>query len=189
MRIDFDYVRRAGRNIRIHGNGFVQIDLLDRPGARVHLFGHPTIPRQVSPTPIHDHRFGFVSMVMTGCLVNVMWDADHGYEPTHEVCTYRPGRGEDTKLEPLGKRVTVFRRYAEVLQPGQSYRVNATELHETFANEPTLTLMEKTHQHDVVPRVLCRLGQEPDNSFDRHAMMAEADLWDVVRDAFDRVPA
>jgi len=184
MRFDFDYLHRVGRNIRIHGNGFVQIDLLDRPGERVHLFGHPDIPRQARPTPIHDHRFGFVSNILSGCLVNVMWDAHETSIASHVVCGYEPGIGEDTKLIPTGVEVGVIKRYAEVLDYGSTYRVKPGELHETFANEATLTHMRKMGVEDIKPRVLCRIGQEPDNSFDRHQMMKEEGIWEIVRDAW-----
>lgn len=187
--INFDYVRRHGGNIRIHGNGFIQIDLRFLSGHRIHVFGHPAIPRQVHPTPIHDHRFGFRSTILSGCLVNVMWEAyaHQGGGVTHEVCTYRAGVGEDTKLEPLGEHVFLAKRYAEVLTPEMMYMVGAGELHETFANEATITYMVKTETADITPRVLCRMGQNPDNAFDRHTVMPEEHMWEIVRDAFSSV--
>lgn len=192
MKLDFDYVRRAGRNIRIHGNGFIQIDLLDRPDQRIHVFGHPDILRQSSPTPVHDHRFGFVSKILSGCLVNVDWqacDPAKGQPATHMVCTYEapePG-SEDTKLVVHTDRLLALRKVgAAVHVAGGEYTVHAGRFHETFANEATITHMTKTHTLAAFqPRVLCRVGQQPDNGFNRYEMVSLPKLWEIVRDSFE----
>ncbi len=92
MNMTFENLRDVGKNIRVHGNGFIQIDISSL--TRVHVFGHPLIPRQLTPTPIHDHRFGFHSMVLAGCLVNVDWKFHNVGRPhTHAVCLYPPPGG------------------------------------------------------------------------------------------------
>lgn len=186
---DFDYVRSVGQGIRIHGNGFIQIDV--EPGVRVHVFGHTAIPRQVTPTPIHDHRFGFVSTILSGCLVNVDWDVRGGSKQlpaTHKVCTYQaPAAGsEDTKLEPSESEVRLLLVKAAVHVAGHEYTIHPGRFHETFANEATITVMRKTTTRaDHQPRVLCRIGQDPDNSFNRYEAMDEHMLWTIVRDAYE----
>jgi hypothetical protein len=181
--IDFATLRAAGENIRVHGNGFIQIDIPDGR-ARVHVFGHPLIPRQLSPTPIHDHRFGFHSAVLRGCLVNVDWKFHGiGRAHTHVVWEARPNEGEDTSLVSLHRSGWVDPVRTRTICARESYIVNPREFHETFANEPTVTVMTKTGEvPDHRPRVLCRVGQTPDNSFTRYR--DEDKLWDIVRESF-----
>lgn len=54
-------LRAVGERPRVHGNGFIQLDVT--PRTRLH-FWSPEIPRQKVATPIHDHVFGFVSYVI-----------------------------------------------------------------------------------------------------------------------------
>ena len=58
---------------RVHGNGFIQCDLPHRK--RLHIWGHPAIPRQKVSSPIHDHVFSFASIVLVGRLVNIVYKA------------------------------------------------------------------------------------------------------------------
>lgn len=187
--IEFDYVREVGQNLRIHGNGFIQIDMPDGK-SRVHIFGHPDVPRQKVPTPIHDHRWGFLSTVMAGCLINLDWKliGDERDEHTHYVCGYEPsGKGaEDTALIPTGDTGYLKLVKSSVMPVGYGYSVQQGELHETFANEPTITVMSKKPIKPEIaapPRVLCRIGLEPDNHFTRYDY-SEDDIWRLVKDAF-----
>lgn len=188
--MDFEWLRTVGENPRIHGNGFIQIDLKDSK-SRVHVFGHPEVPRQRTPTPVHDHRWGFMSTILSGCLVNVNWTfhTDDRDEHTHFVCGYEPSQvgGEDTALIPSD--VTGYLRQlrpASAMTAGYGYTIEQGALHETFANEPTITLMSKKPiipDYATSPRVLCRIGLEPDNHFTRYDC-TEDDIWRMVEDAF-----
>ncbi len=51
---------------RIHGNGFIQVDLDELH--RLHLWD-VMIPRQSVDSSIHDHAFGFESRTLQGMLV------------------------------------------------------------------------------------------------------------------------
>lgn len=183
--ITFDELRTQGSGIRVHGNGFIQIDLPERK--RVHVWGHPAIPRQVVSTQIHDHRFDFYSFVLRGTMVNVVYRArpiDH-QAPSHDVYTPQARAGEDTVLVPFGNPVRLYPSKSEVVMAGDSYRLRAMEIHETFVNEPTVTLMLKGDiQPETLVRVFCPVGKKPDNDFVRHEVLAEASLWEIVRDVF-----
>ncbi|RWO06344.1 MAG: hypothetical protein EOS07_22155 [Mesorhizobium sp.] len=180
----FDDIRAEGTGIRVHGNGFIQIDL---PNARrLHVWGHPAIPRQVVSTQIHDHRFDFYSFVLRGTMVNVVYRVrtiDH-QEPSHTVYTPQARAGEDTVLVPYGPPVKLYPSKAEAILAGDSYRMRAGEVHETFVNQPTATLMLKGDVGEMPVRVFCPVGKKPDNDFVRHEVMGEDDLWQIVRDVF-----
>ncbi|RWF33779.1 hypothetical protein [Mesorhizobium sp.] len=185
--ITFDEIRKQGSGIRVHGNGFIQVDLPDNK--RVNVWGHPAIPRQNVATQLHDHRFDFYSFVLRGAMVNATYNA---YVPhpatnlpaTHDVYTPQAREGEDTVLVKLGEPLRVVPYHAHVYPAGESYRLPAGMIHETFVNQPTATLMLKGDVRPIPVRVFCPIGKKPDNDFVRHQAMAEADLWEIVRDVF-----
>lgn len=182
--ITLDEVKKHGRDIRVHGNGFIQIDLPDNK--RVNVWGHPDIPRQAVSTQLHDHRFDFISFVLRGAMVNAGYQA---YVPmhspaTHDVYTPEKREGEDTVLVPHGPALRVRPYHAQVVPAGESYRLPAGSIHETFVNQPTATLMIKGDVRDIPVRVFCPVGKKPDNDFVRHEAMNEADLWRIVTEVF-----
>lgn len=194
--MNFDHVREVGTNIRVHGNGFLQVDM--PRGARVHLFGHPSIPRQVTPTPVHDHRWSLTSEVLCGTLINVVWQfaKDNRNPHTHFVCGYTASEvgGEDTRLIPTTETGYLVLYDMACVKAGGQYSHPRNWLHETFANEPTITHMTKKFSFDCDdipdPRVLCRIGRDPDNRFSRYGYgygFGESDLWEILRDSFDWV--
>lgn len=180
----FDEIRRDGTGIRVHGNGFIQIDLPNNK--RINVWGHSAIPRQNVATQLHDHRFDFYSFVLRGTLVNVVYReaASKSLDPSHNVYTPQPRAGEDTVLVPFGEPVRLFPKQSEVIMEGDSYRMKAGDIHETFVNQPTATLMLKGDVHDVPVRVFCPVGKLPDNDFVRHEVMSEDTLWQIVLEVF-----
>lgn len=180
--MDIHFLRRNGTNIRVHGNGFLQLDLA--PGERIHVFGHPQLPRQKVSTPIHNHRFGFRSKVLTGCLVNLTWAYcfDRTHRATHQGYTAKPNDREDTRLEPVGDSAMLMLLGHEVLLPGHEYEMKPRQFHQSLADEPTVTYMRKTEVVELEPTVLCRLHMRPDNSFNRYDLDEPA-LWRILEES------
>jgi hypothetical protein len=179
---DIDYLRAFGTHPRVHGNGFIQIDL---PGdRRAHFWGHHAIPRQSSATPIHDHRFDFSSRVLRGSIVNVTYYETWGEGRDFEIYTPVFRQGEDTKLEPTGRQIRVEPVRVQMFTPemtANSYFSVAGVFHETMVNEPTATLITKGQTYQITPRVLVPLGKQPDNEFTRYDV-SESDIWAIVED-------
>jgi hypothetical protein len=172
---------------RVHPNGFIQLDRDER--TRFHFWAHPDIPRQARPTPIHDHSFGFESLVLIGALVNIRYRArpSHRFDSTHSVYqAYCPG-GEETRLEPTGDAVRLIPEImgATVLREGASYRENPWEIHQTIVDVPTVTVIFKDGptlaQRGPAPHVYVPVGVEPDNSFRRDVLSPEF-LWAIIDD-------
>src|SRR5665213_567737 len=63
----------AGSLPRVHGNGFIQLDV--DPVTRIHFWGHHEIPRAKPMTPVHDHVFDFTSAVTKGWVLNINYDS------------------------------------------------------------------------------------------------------------------
>jgi hypothetical protein len=175
-------IRLRGTGIRVHGNGFLQIDVGE--GERIHVFGHPGIPRQKVSTPIHNHRFGFTSTVLKGCLVNLTWAfcPDRTYRATHQGYVARVRHDEDTQLEPIGDGGALSLLRTEVILPGRRYSMLPRQFHQSLADEPTVTHMHKTEVADIEPTVLCRRGMSPDNNFDRYDLDEPA-LWRILEES------
>lgn len=170
---------------RVHGNGFVQLDDPTDKNNRVHIWGHPAVPCQTTPTPIHNHRFGFESTTLCGRMVNIRYALLRGQ--SHDILRPTIREGEDTVLDRTGERVRTTVVDSDECFAGETYTMDPGEFHETFVTGLTVTVMRKTQETDAVPQVLCRSGQEPDNQFYRYAEenrkaseQAVADAWELL---------
>lgn len=195
MRINLEAAREHGAVPRVHGNGFIQLDL--EPGRRLHIWGHRDLPRQVVDTGIHDHVFSFTSTCVVGRVINIHYKIDISgvHLNTHTVYSPRPRSGEDTELLPaeiggfLGNgRIHVCPRVREMrlVSLGEHYNHPACEFHETITDRPSATVMVKAAPvieaaARARARVLVPLGYEPDNIFDRNSF-PPARLWEIVHE-------
>lgn len=196
---DMNTIRETGENIRVHGNGFIQIDLPEN--SRLHIWGHPDIPRQAESSQIHSHRFGFVSTVLVGSLVNVVYNI-HPHR-LHDIPDKRirsemfdmyvpqPRKSEDTELilvennTPLVYGLTPSR--IEHCVAGGSYTMQPREVHETFVNQPTATLMTKRNTDEShTPEIYLPHNKRPDNQFTRYTALDDEALWNLTMDVLNR---
>lgn len=169
--------------ITLHGLGFVQVQLQGEQ--RLHVW-HPELPRRscFEHSAIHDHRFSFVSRVLTGEQIN------HRYEPLRhaegEFVMYlhegkrQPGGGRP--WTPDG-RADMVHQGTDLIYAGGEYRTSAYDYHRT---EPggdgrVATIMQKLDEYPRGAHSTCRFGVQPDTDFDRYQWPA-ARLWEVVRD-------
>lgn len=179
-----DVMQRASGLPRVHGNGFIQLDL--EKGSRLHIWGHPALPRQKVDTGIHDHRFGFRSKVIVGRVVNAIWRTQISEEnPTHKI--YIPkghsDQSENTTLSDSGEVVRASISYSETMLAGESYVMHPRAFHETFTDRPSATIMTKTVSDDNhVARVLVPMGYEPDNEFHRDHAMNVPRMWKIIEE-------
>lgn len=183
---------------RVHGNGFVQIDL--GPRVRLHVWGDPRIPKQAVDVPIHDHSFGFVSYVLVGALENVVYEMCALDDPRLAQVTFprvvvphraTVRRGSDTALSPSGDPATkIFSSRRRIVRAGEHYEMRPADIHESIPHGVTVSIIFKDGpslaQGGPAPLVYVPEGVEPDNVFDRHAV-DQALLWRVVEDAFAKI--
>jgi len=180
---------------RVHGNGFIQLDLT--PHTRLHVWGDPRIPHQSSPTPIHDHVFDFHSRIILGTVGNQRYSVLQGQDPitardVYSIHSYdvhrarREGDTEDTQLVSTGQIVSLVRREPEWFGCGESYYMRAGELHESLSRELAVTVITKSlpapHGGQGEPRIFVPMGTRPDNDFRREAPDEDL-LWTVISDA------
>jgi len=178
------------RRPRIHGNGFVQLDLT--PEMRLHIWNHPDIPKQKTPTPVHDHMFSFTSRILLGSMINKRYEAltekdTSVFKPTHKIYTAKVREGEDTILVPSSAPVVELIDVGHRLYGcGQTYSMEVGDLHESITEELTATIIVKTgrtlSQGGPSPRVFVPIGMEPDNDFNRYQMLPEDAIWWIIAD-------
>lgn len=184
MRIDLESLKQFGAVPRVHGNGFIQLDLVPGGARRLHIWGHPELPRQKVDTGIHNHRFDFTSECIRGRIINAVYT--YHWDP--ELITHIPHapvvrEGEDTVLSPLsGRDLSLHKPQLEMVPEGQSYFMDGPDYHETFSDRPSATVMIKHRTiPGMEPTVLVPVGQVPDNDFNRNAF-SEGLLWRIIVD-------
>lgn len=167
---------------RVHGNGFIQVDL--DPRRRLHVWD-VRLPRQCRDSSIHNHSFDFASECLEGTLVNVEMLACPALGfPTHEL--YRvdrvPGSEEDA-LVTAHELVRFEAGEATVVHPRESYGFPAMAYHASLHLGTTVTLMTRGAYHGdgSDTRVACRIGEEPDNSWVRGDHEIPGWAWDLIR--------
>lgn len=174
---------------RVHGNGFIQIDLNEDGSRRLHVWDE-TVPRQETATPVHDHVFAMRSSVLCGKLLHTELDAlsprpHDTARSLYQVHTARQEEGtQNTTLQPTGEVVRLRQRIRKALLPGQTYEFPAGEFHTSGHRGLTATVMEKVDAPDGYgrPRVLVPLLGQPDNEFHRDGHDQEV-LWLLVLEA------
>lgn len=184
--INLEAVRALGSRPRVHGNGFIQLDLTER--TRLHVWGDKRIPRQKVSSPIHDHVFGFTSRIIVGRLINVVYTIEPRTFGEYRVYIPEIREGEDTILKGTGMVVIVEPIEVDMIAWGSGsaeYGMLAGDFHETFAPDgPAATIMTKDDTleiEDVLPRVLVPVTKVPDNDFNRYD--ADEDmLWRIIKD-------
>lgn len=179
-------LQALGTRPRVHGNGFIQLDLTDR--IRLHVWGDPRIPRQATETPVHDHAFGFTSYVLRGVLENKLYTREpiSLITPLHQPHRAVARHGEDTRLEPTGNTVPLWVLASQFVGAGNSYAMRAREIHETIPHGVSLSVIVKDEPTvtygGAPPTVYVPIGVVPDNAFDRYAASPEL-LWQIIAEA------
>lgn len=164
---------------RVHGNGFIQVDL--SPTTRLNVWGHPEIPHQAVSTQIHDHMFGFESRILVGVIANRRYQRcwgdkflPHQAEPG--------GAGEDTDLKPLTRECDLINVGTVFYGGGDTYTLSAGEIHETVVIGPAATIITKLGDRRPGPAtVYVPKGEVPDNQFRRQEHDTEF-LWRLISD-------
>lgn len=185
--INLNEVRAKGARPRVHGNGFIQLDLT--ANSRLHIWGDRRIPKQKIATSIHDHVFGFESTIIVGRVVNVIYAVEIHEHGDYRVYTPKVREGEDTILEATSIQVVAAPIHTDMIDwrtSSRKYIIAPFEFHETIAPDgPAATIIIKDDltqaQGNIkaLPRVLCHVSQEPDNKFNRYN--ADVDLlWRII---------
>ena len=185
FKVNVDLFRTlAAGDPRVHGNGFIQLDLTDR--VRAHFWGLKEIPRQTVSTQIHDHKFGFTSHVLKGALrqfeYRIVPEPD-GFSSRYQPHIARMRHQADTALEPFCKPINLTPANSFDIFAGQHYAMTTDAIHETVPLMPTVSVIRKDAptlaQGGHAPLVYVPVGLIPDGDFDRHSFSSTM-LWELI---------
>jgi hypothetical protein len=164
----------------LQGMGMLRLHLPDN--RRLHIWDSRF--RRPGVSMIHDHiQWGLSSRIIAGRLTNkryVIDDPDIGMPYTFSVL--KPGYGCFFKTEP---ELTYLRPlHLEVYEAGETYAQGPSEIHETDAEDGTVTLMTKFPTEDESARVFWPAGTEWGSAEPRVATAGEVD--EITRNAIAR---
>lgn len=176
----------TAKSISLHGLGFLQVKLWAKQ--RLHVW-HPDLPRRkcFEYSAIHDHRFGFDSLILVGSQLNHIYGGCVPHdksEATHVAYQHEGRRSEFGNRPWIAKdHLMMFIQSKEKVDAGSSYNMLPYVFHATQpgGDGRVATLMTKTYEGETGARSLCEVGVEPDVDFDRF-QMSEDDMWSVVRE-------
>lgn len=117
-------------NSHVHDNGFTKIVLYDSADGRYRIRLHTWDPFEVEEQDvnIHDHRYDFVSLVVSGTFENRRWNfCDHGTE--YKLFRYFARDEAGTYRLELVDRLRLAPNPVEVYSAGGSYLMMRDELH------------------------------------------------------------
>ncbi|RFP32462.1 hypothetical protein [Duganella sp. BJB476] len=167
--------------ITLHGLGFVQVQL---PGnQRIHVW-HPDLPRRscFEHSAIHNHRFGFRSIVLVGEQINIPVEVIPNEAGSHILYLHEGARTANggRPWVPDG-RVDLVEHVPDSIMAGRHYHVRPYDYHRTAAggNGQVATLLTKIHAGYYGAHSSCAVDVEPDADFDRF-QWAPSRLWEVV---------
>lgn len=189
-------------NVNVHGNGFIQIDLGGSPETRIHIWDQKLkYMCQKVNTDHHNHRFGFVSLIL------------HGQIEQHELMFSRVA-DEDflsdaprwTRWEADGNRTATGNRML-VERPGDFVLMNRTALpqiegnfyimppvdyhHTELLSERAVTLLTKTvvlPEDEFQASIMCLKGSQPDQSYNRYQIPWDQLLSEHIQPALAKTP-
>jgi hypothetical protein len=185
----YEALRDSGKVPRVHGNGFLQLDLNDEGTKRLHIWDDK-LPSQSVKSSIHDHVFELKSTILCGRLTHIEYETvSPAVNPQDSYIVYRaeqvPG-SNNTVLKPEKEIVSLQETRRFTFAPGSTYNFPPYELHDTQHQGFTATIMNKVKAPKDYgrPRVLVPFPESPDNDFDREGFDPET-LWPFVKRVCD----
>lgn len=155
------------------GLGFIQIKL--DLTTRIHVY-HPDVPAFVEEP--HDHRYDFISSVLSGGLKNTVWMlGDSGWDVNVEFESCTAGEKE----VPAGSMGKAYVLGDFLTYQGSGYHMNADTFHTVspdFTYGPCVTMIRRSLPHKEFARILRLPGSPAVCPFSKP--MGQDTLWGIV---------
>jgi len=186
--ITFNKLYSYGVEVRVHGNGFIQVDIPET-NLRLHVWPRERLETQKVYTGIHNHKFGLKSKILCGKLIHTQFEglviADNGDWQMYKTV---PRESEDTGLvlaSPFYFTLTNPQTFQ--MCAGSEYEFPAGKFHESRGEGLTATLMQKTSVDESIEViVLCPKDKKPDYDFHRYQFEQKV-LWNIIDDVFNQI--
>lgn len=185
-KVNFQQLKLVASGIRMHGNGFIQLNLPNN--SRLHVWPEHPVGQQKVYTGWHNHKFSFNSRVICGTLLHKQFDLVQDNDGKYNLYTAVVRDKEDTELVLYtDQRYSLSNTQQFNMAAGSQYTFNKGMFHESQGVGLTATIMTKTESDDTIkPIVLCPIYQKPDNDFNRYQLSEEV-LWENVEKVFNLV--
>ena len=176
--ITIDYLRSLGSKPRFHGVGFFQIYL--SYDQRFHVW-HPDFPATVHNAKFHDHKFHLYSEIVLGAITNqvVEYEEDLDGDTTLWELPF-VGEKQDREFQ-INSHGKIVNEDSHTFEVDQAYIVQRGTIHTSSATELSATIMTKTAEIEVGPKVLTPRGEQPEHAFLHD--VTEDDCWMALADA------
>lgn len=158
-----------GLEPRVHPNGFIQLDLDESGKKRLHVWRND-LPRQKVYTPVHNHRFDFISTTVVGALTNMTFEFQKPSlgSPHRRWVVRHNAESEETQLMSTQDLIGLTATNITLVRPGDGYEFYAGAFHETGYIHNTVTIIDKSAPVEgIESAVMIPEGIEPDNTFTR----------------------
>ncbi|MFI6905326.1 hypothetical protein ACIBKY_28970 [Nonomuraea sp. NPDC050394] len=137
---------------------------------------------------IHDHRWGFTSMLLAGRLVNTTYDLDVSEDSDMGgalIAAYSSD-GTTFALDPTsGRTVVAVERARSIMLRGARYSQEPMELHRVAGAAGTVTLVARGRHVRHIARVLLPRGQGPSRQEFTPVTSAERDA--LIRSVLQQI--
>lgn len=169
--IDPLWLRKNHERIYFFGLGFVQVKINER--FRLHFYAPELPPFVESP---HDHRYNFVSRVLSGSIKNVTYDLLPGdtWEVRKESC--RPGI-KAAEQEPFLMSCDLKIRNVQFVRAGEEYFM-PHQLFHTVRSQGCVTLLDRGPYEKEFAFVASRKGEIAPCPFSGN--IPEERLWEII---------
>lgn len=141
------------------GFGFLRLRLNEN--TRLHIWDSRLRVKHVSD--IHDHtQWGLTSYIVTGMLLNQRYHVrtTDAIGMLHNMTIINCGVGGGLLPDKATELVKLYPRALESYGPGQAYQQNPDEVHRTFADDGTITLIDQQRTGVHTARVFWPQGED-----------------------------
>lgn len=178
----------------VHGNGDLKIEahplgflcvrypLSENRTLRLHLWSRSFQWQQRPNWQIHDHIFGFNSIVLDGVLLNKVYESETNDALSRWSIYYVAYEEKQSHLMETMQNVDLKIKHSELVRLGQVYSVASQVLHRTKLVSPTaVSLVAAEAPSTGAPRVVGVKGRKAVNLvFSRDPIAAGIDMREVA---------
>ena len=179
--LDISCLKASGCEPHWFGLGFVQLKLNEHE--RIH-FWHPGHGQITPEEELHDHRYGFTSLVLGGEILHEIWEWTACQDGDHEMVEVSCKPGTDAAPAPLGRgRVAAAGRH--VLQAGMEYSFSPEGFHKGGTRIGAITFLTRGPVVKDTARVIRPVGQPSVCPFS--APKSSDECWSIISGLLQRL--
>lgn len=178
-------LKSIGRKITCQPLGFYRIFIKPQdefsPSLMLHAWLHDNQPKQSSDNDIHSHIFDMTSRIITGELVNEIYDVIDDQNGSYKLVRVTGNRAKNIRIvsdEVVSPKLLSSR----IIKEGEKYGFESKIFHRSIISKyPTITLMEKDNRLNEDAVNLIRAGfQENEVGEFVEPEINQEEIWTVI---------